>query len=101
MTALLDTSIGSTFSCAAALLPPSSPVMKGRSIPPPPPRQSGAPGRSRWGALALALPAWAMLGAFFLLPLVLMLGVSGAERAVYGGVRPVADLAAYLRSGAF
>ena len=42
-----------------------------------------------------------MLGLFFLLPLVLMLGVSGAERGVYGGLRPIADLAAYLRSGAF
>src|SRR5260370_40683147 len=61
----------------------------------------GAPRRSRWGALALALPAWAALGVFFLLPLVLMLGVSGAERAVYGGLRPGADLAAYLRSGGF
>jgi spermidine/putrescine transport system permease protein len=67
----------------------------------PPPRRPRAPGRSRWGALALALPAWAVLGVFFLLPLALMLGVSGAERAIYGGVRPVADLAAYLRSGAF
>ncbi len=61
----------------------------------------GAPRRSRWRALALALPAWAALGVFFLLPLVLMLGVSGAERAVYGGLRPVADLAAYMRSAAF
>jgi spermidine/putrescine transport system permease protein len=54
-----------------------------------------------WGTLALALPAWLVLGLFFLLPLVLMLGVSGAERGVYGGLRPIADLAAYLRSGAF
>lgn len=64
-------------------------------------KRSLHPGRSHWGALALALPAWAVLGVFFLLPLALMLGVSGAERAVYGGVRPVGDLAAYLRSGAF
>ena len=73
--------------------------MKDRSFPPA--RRPGTPGRPRWGALALALPAWVVLGVFFLLPLALMLGVSGAERAVYGGVRPVADLAAYLRSGAF
>jgi spermidine/putrescine transport system permease protein len=61
----------------------------------------GGPAAAGWGALALALPAWLVLGLFFLLPLVLMLGVSGAERGVYGGLRPIADLAAYLRSGAF
>ena len=68
------------------------------------PRGPGRDGAGRgagWGALALALPAWLVLGLFFLLPLVLMLGVSGAERGVYGGLRPIADLAAYLRSGAF
>jgi spermidine/putrescine transport system permease protein len=73
--------------------------MKDRFLPPP--RRQREPGRSRWGGLALALPAWAVLGVFFLLPLALMLGVSGAERAVYGGVRPIPDLAAYLRTGAF
>ena len=36
------------------------------------------PAGAGWGALALALPAWLVLGLFFLLPLVLMLGVSGA-----------------------
>jgi spermidine/putrescine transport system permease protein len=61
----------------------------------------GGPAGGGWGALALALPAWLVLGVFFLLPLALMLGVSGAERGVYGGLRPIADLAAYLRSGAF
>jgi spermidine/putrescine transport system permease protein len=66
-------------------------------------RQDGgaASPRSGWGALALALPAWLGLGLFFLLPLVLMLGVSGAERGVYGGLRPIPDLAAHLLSGAF
>jgi spermidine/putrescine transport system permease protein len=59
------------------------------------------PAGAGWGTLALALPAWLVLGLFFLLPLVLMLGVSGAERGVYGGLRPIGDLAAYLRSGAF
>lgn len=67
---------------------------------------AGAAGAGRaagagWGALGLALPAWAVLGFFFLLPLVLMLGVSGARRGVYGGLAPIPDLAAYLRSGAF
>jgi spermidine/putrescine transport system permease protein len=52
-------------------------------------------------ALVLALPAWVVLGIFFLLPLTLMVGVSGGQRGVYGGLAPVADLAAYLRSGAF
>jgi len=61
----------------------------------------GGPAGGGWGTLALALPAWLVLGSFFLLPLVLMLGVSGAERGIYGGLRPIADLAAYLRSGAF
>jgi spermidine/putrescine transport system permease protein len=50
---------------------------------------------------ALALPAWAVLGVFFLAPLVLMLILSFAQRGMYGGVAPVADLAAYLRSGDF
>jgi spermidine/putrescine transport system permease protein len=63
-------------------------------------RRAG-PAGAGWGTLALALPAWLVLGLFFLLPLVLMLGVSGAERGVYGGLQPIADLAAYLRSGAF
>jgi len=70
-----------------------------------PRRRRTADGRGRPGArrvaLALALPAWVVLGLFFLLPLVLMLGVSGAQRGVYGGLLPVPDLPAYLRSGAF
>jgi spermidine/putrescine transport system permease protein len=53
------------------------------------------------GRFALALPAWAVLGVFFLAPLALMLVLSGAQRGIYGGVAPVPDLAAYLRSGDF
>jgi len=68
-----------------------------------PPDRPPAPARPprRLGAAALALPAWLALGLFFLLPLVLMLGVSGSQRGVYGGLQPIPDLAAYLRSGAF
>jgi spermidine/putrescine transport system permease protein len=50
---------------------------------------------------ALLLPLWLALGVFFLAPLVLMLLVSFAARGTYGGVAPVGDLGAYLRSGAF
>src|SRR5260370_31843554 len=70
-----------------------------------PPRRRTADGEdwpgAGWSGAALALPAWVVLGLFFLLPLALMLGVSGAQRGVYGGLQPIADLAAYLRSGAF
>ena len=61
----------------------------------------GARPRQPWGAYGLALPVWTVLGVFFLLPLALMLGVSGAQRGVYGGLQDIPDLAAYLRSGAF
>jgi spermidine/putrescine transport system permease protein len=54
--------------------------------------------RTAW---ALLLPVWVALGIFFLAPLVLMLFVSFAERGAYGGIEPVRDLGAYLRSGAF
>jgi spermidine/putrescine transport system permease protein len=53
------------------------------------------------GAASLLLPTWVVLGVFFLMPLVLMLASSFRQRGVYGGLRPIADLAAYLRSGAF
>ncbi|HEX3551754.1 MAG TPA: ABC transporter permease [Thermoanaerobaculia bacterium] len=52
-------------------------------------------------ALPLLLPTWLVLGVFFLVPLVLMLGISFAERGIYGGLRPISDLREYLRSGAF
>ena len=56
---------------------------------------------SRKPAYPLILPAWIALGIFFLAPLVLMLAVSFAERGTYGGIEPVGNLWAYLRSGAF
>jgi len=52
-------------------------------------------------ARCLLLPTWITLGVFFLLPLGIMLVLSFGERGLYGGVRPVADWGAYLRSGAF
>jgi spermidine/putrescine transport system permease protein len=58
------------------------------------------PERNR-AAWSLLLPVWLALGIFFLAPLVLMLAVSFAERGTYGGIEPVRDLGAYLRSGAF
>ncbi|MEO6195380.1 MAG: ABC transporter permease [Thermoanaerobaculia bacterium] len=56
---------------------------------------------SRKPAYPLILPAWIALGIFFLAPLALMLAVSFAERGTYGGIEPVGNLWAYLRSGAF
>src|SRR4051794_23047794 len=55
----------------------------------------------RRSAISLLLPTWLVLGIFFLVPLVLMLGVSFAERGTYGGLRPIPDLGGDLRSGAF
>jgi ABC-type spermidine/putrescine transport system permease subunit I len=63
-----------------------------------------APDRSapfRKPAYPLLLPAWIALAVFFLAPLFLMLAVSFAERGTYGGIEPVGNLWAYLRSGAF
>jgi spermidine/putrescine transport system permease protein len=81
--------------------PPRGLPQEPGDLPPEPAVLPRQPRRAGWGALALALPAWAVLGLFFLLPLALMLGVSGAERGIYGGLHPIPDLAAYLRSGAF
>jgi spermidine/putrescine transport system permease protein len=52
-------------------------------------------------AYPLLLPTWLVLGIFFLMPLLLMLGVSFAERGTYGGVQPVGDLGEHIRSGDF
>lgn len=49
----------------------------------------------------LLLPTWVVLGIFFLIPLTLMLVLSFRQRGAYGGVRPIADLGAYITSGAF
>lgn len=65
------------------------------------PGESPGDRRGRYSAVPLLLPTWVVLGLFFVAPLALMLGVSFRQRGVYGGLRPVADLAAYLRSGAF
>ena len=60
-----------------------------------------APFRPGRAAHALLLPTWLVLGIFFLLPLGGMLVLSFGQRGLYGGVQPVADWGAYLRSGAF
>lgn len=52
-------------------------------------------------AYLLALPTWATLGLFFLVPLGLILVVSFGQRATYGGLAPIDDLGQYLTSGAF
>ncbi|HSF44347.1 MAG TPA: ABC transporter permease [Thermoanaerobaculia bacterium] len=52
-------------------------------------------------AYPLLLPTWLVLGIFFLVPLAIMLAVSFAERGTYGGIKPIADLGEYVRSGAF
>lgn len=59
-------------------------------------------GRKRGiAAYGLVAPTWVTLGVFFLLPLVIMLGISFRERDTYGGLKPIADLAAYVGSGAW
>ena len=62
---------------------------------------SAGPRNKGRAAYGLLLPIWVVLGVFFLAPLVLMLAVSFAQRGIYGGLAPVGDLGAYLRSGAF
>ncbi len=57
--------------------------------------------KARRSVFLLLLPTWLVLGIFFLLPLLLMLGVSFAERGTYGGLKPISDWGGYLRSGAF
>lgn len=61
-------------------------------------RSTSSPQRAAWALLA---PAWAVLTVFFLAPLVLMLAVSFRQRGLYGGLKPIADLPAYLASGDF
>ena len=38
------------------------------------------------------LPTWVVLGAFFVLPLVIMLGISFGQRGTYGGLKAIEDL---------
>ncbi len=52
-------------------------------------------------AYALALPTWIVLGVFFLAPLVVLFLISFGQRAIYGGLKPIEDLGAYLASGKF
>ncbi|HEV2844653.1 MAG TPA: ABC transporter permease [Thermoanaerobaculia bacterium] len=61
-------------------------------------KKSRSSGRAAW---PLLLPTWLVLGIFFVVPLVLMLGVSFAERGTYGGIQPVDDLGEHIRSGQF
>jgi spermidine/putrescine transport system permease protein len=60
-----------------------------------------APRGSGKAAYALLLPSWLLLGLFLLAPLAIMTVESGGRRALYGGLAPIDDLGAYLRSGAF
>jgi len=52
-------------------------------------------------AYALALPTWIVLGVFFLAPLFVLFVISFGQRATYGGLKPIADLGAYVASGKF
>lgn len=63
--------------------------------------RSGSPRRSRGAAYPLVLPTWVVLGVFFLLPLVILFVISFAQRATYGGLKPIEDLPRYIASGKF
>ena len=49
----------------------------------------------------LASPTWLVLGLFLVLPLVIMLVISFAQKGAYGSYKPVEDLWQYLSSGDF
>jgi spermidine/putrescine transport system permease protein len=49
----------------------------------------------------LLAPTWVVLGAFFLVPLLIVLAYSFATRGPRGGIAPIDDPWAYLTSGAF
>ena len=49
---------------------------------------------------SLVLPAWVVLGVFFIAPLAIMLLISFAK-SEFGAVAPVENLSQYLRSGAW
>jgi spermidine/putrescine transport system permease protein len=57
--------------------------------------------RSGRAAYPLVLPAWVVLGVFFLLPLAILFVISFGQRATYGGLKPIEDLGAYVLSGKF
>ena len=56
---------------------------------------------SRGTPYLLISPTWLVLGAFFLLPLLIMLVISFGQRGIYGGLKPIEDVWAYLSSGQF
>lgn len=56
--------------------------------------------RGTAGAL-LSLPTWLVLGALFVVPLLIMLAISFGQRGTYGGLKEITDLGEYLASGAF
>jgi spermidine/putrescine transport system permease protein len=62
--------------------------------------KANAGGGSR-AAYPLVLPTWAVLGVFFLLPLVFLFLISFGQRATYGGLKPIEDLGQYILSGRF
>ena len=66
-----------------------------------PGRRGSGPGRDRWAGAWLALPTWLTLGLFFVLPLAILFVISFGQRDTYGGLKPIADLGAYLLSGKF
>ena len=57
--------------------------------------------RRSWSSYLLVLPTWAVLGLFFVLPLVIMLVISFGQRGTYGSLKPIEDLWGYLVSGDF
>jgi spermidine/putrescine transport system permease protein len=59
------------------------------------------PPREARAGVWLALPAWGTLGVFFLLPLAILFLISFGQRDTYGGLKPIADLGAYVASGKF
>lgn len=59
-----------------------------------------APRRDRAG-YPLVLPTWLVLGLGLVVPLVLVLVISFAQRGTYGGLRPIDDWAGYVLSGRF
>ena len=62
-------------------------------------REAGA--RTGRAAYPLVLPTWAALGVFFLLPLAILFVISFGQRATYGDLKPIEDLAKYVASGKF
>ncbi len=56
-------------------------------------------GRSARTTYALVLPTWLALGVCFLVPLAILFVISFGQRATYGGLKPIADLGAYVASG--